>query len=178
MTDSLICPITQQLFSVPVLAEDGYTYEESAIVKWIQENQTSPMTKQNLSVEGLRPNGRIKSLIEEFENSLLSVDYRFKLNVDVRKERNAIFRVNFKAIHRAQWITRRNAPPTIILEMNGVRAKREASFCVQLSRHPHIIRTYGMVEPTPQDSIMLLQEYAPEGSLHDLLDDQPRVPDE
>ncbi|CAF4155623.1 unnamed protein product, partial [Rotaria sordida] len=35
-----------------------------------------------------------------------------------------------------------------------------------------------MVEPTPQDSIMLLQEYAPEGSLHDLLDDQPRVPDE
>ncbi|CAF3464687.1 unnamed protein product [Rotaria sp. Silwood1] len=178
MTDSLICPITQQLFSVPVLAEDGYTYEESAIVKWIQENHTSPMTKQNLSVEGLRSNGRIKSLIEEFENSLHSVDYRFKLNVDVRKEGKAIFRVNFKSIYHAQWITRRNAPPTIILEMNGVRAKREASFCVQLSRHPHIIRTYGMVEPTPQDSIMLLQEYAPEGSLHDLLDDQPRVPDE
>ena len=35
-----------------------------------------------------------------------------------------------------------------------------------------------MVEPAPQDSIMLLQEYAPEGNLHDLLDDQPRVPDE
>ncbi|CAF1489322.1 unnamed protein product [Rotaria sp. Silwood1] len=35
-----------------------------------------------------------------------------------------------------------------------------------------------MVEPTPQDSIMLLQEFASEGSLHDLLDDQSRVPDE
>ncbi|CAF2688637.1 unnamed protein product [Rotaria sp. Silwood2] len=178
MNDSLICPLTQQLFSVPVLADDGYTYEESAIVKWIQENHTSPKTRQNLSVEGLRPNRLIKSLIEEFENSLRSVDYRFKLDVDVRKERNAIFHINTKSIFRAHWITRRNAPPTILLKMNGVRAKREASFCVQLSRHPHIIRTYGMVEPTPQDSIMLLQEYAPEGSLHDLLDDQPRVPDE
>ncbi len=32
MADSLICPITQQIFSVPVLVDDGYTYEESAIV--------------------------------------------------------------------------------------------------------------------------------------------------
>ncbi|CAF3980631.1 unnamed protein product, partial [Rotaria sordida] len=178
MADSLVCPITKELFSVPVLADDGYTYEESAIIAWIQENHTSPMTRQNLSVDSLRPNRIIKSLIEEFENSLRSADYRFKLDVDVRKEGRAIFQVNTKSIFRAHWITRRNAPPTILLKMNGVRAKREASFCVQLSRHPHIIRTYGMIEPTPQDSVMLLQEYAPEGSLHDLLDDQPRVPDE
>ncbi|CAF5031985.1 unnamed protein product, partial [Rotaria sp. Silwood1] len=178
ITNSLICPLTQQLFSVPVLADDGYTYEQSAIVAWIQEKHPSPKTGQALSLSSLRPNHSIKNLIEEFENSLRTVDYRFKLDVDVRKERNAIFHVNTKSIYRAQWITRPNAPPTILLKMNGVRAQREASFCVQLSRHPHIIRTYGMVEPTPQDSIMLLQEYAPEGSLHDLLDDQSRVPDE
>ena len=176
--DSLICPITQQLFSTPVLAEDGFTYEESAIVAWIQENHTSPMTRQVLSRESLRPNRMIKDLIEEFENSLHSVDYRFTLDVHIRKERNAIFHANTKSIYHAQWITRRNAPPTILLKMSSVRAKREASFCVQLSRHPHIIRTYGMVEPAPQDSIMLLQEYAREGNLHDLIDDQPRVPDE
>jgi serine/threonine protein kinase len=178
MTDLLICPITQQLFSVPVLADDGYTYEESAIVAWIQDKHTSPMTRQTLTLSSLRPNRIIKSLIEEFENSLRSVDYRFTLDVDVRKDGKAIFRINTKCIHRAKWITRQNAPPTILLTISGMRAKREASFCVQLSRHPHIVRTYGMVEPTPQDSIMLLQEYAPERSLHDLLDDQPRVPDE
>ncbi|CAF1052193.1 unnamed protein product [Rotaria magnacalcarata] len=178
MTDSLICPITQEIFSVPVIADDGYTYEESAIVAWIQENHTSPMTRQPLSIESLRPNRVIKNLIEEFENSLHSADYRFKLDVDVRKERNAIFQVNTKSIFRAHWISRRSAPPTVLLKMNGIRAKREASFCVQLSRHPHIIRTYGVVEPTPQDTIMLLQEYAPEGSLHNLLDDVSRVPDE
>lgn len=178
MTDSLICPITQQLFSMPVIADDGYTYEESAIVTWIQQNHTSPMTKQHLSVDSLRPNRLIKNLIEEFENSLHAADHRFKLDVDVWKERNAIFQTNTKTIYKTHWITHSNAPPTILLKMNGVRAKREASFCVQLSRHPHIIRTYGIVEPTPQDTIMLLQEYAPEGSLHNLLDDLSRIPDE
>ncbi|CAF1690039.1 unnamed protein product, partial [Adineta ricciae] len=78
--DSLICPITKQLFSVPVIADDGYTYEESAIVSWIQENHTSPMTRQALNLRNLRPNRTIKNLVEEFENSLSAVNYRLKLN--------------------------------------------------------------------------------------------------
>jgi serine/threonine protein kinase len=178
IASSLICPLTRQIFAVPVLADDGFTYEQSAIIAWIQEKHTSPKTGQELSLKSLRPNHAIKGLIEEFENSLRTSDYRFKLDVDIRKEPIPMFRVSTKAIYRAEWITRRNAPPTIVLKINGVQAKREASFCVQLSRHPHVIRTYGMVEPASQDSIMLLQEYAPQGSLHDLLDEQPRVPDE
>ena len=176
--NSLVCPITKQLFSFPVIAEDGYTYEESAIVSWIQENHTSPMTRQTLNLRNLRPNHTIKNLVEEFENSLSAVNYRLKLNVDVKKVSGAIFQVNTKAIYRAEWLTRRNAPPTILLKLSGVQAKREASYCVQLSRHPHIVRTYGVVEPAPQDSIMLLQQYAPNGNLSDFLEDQLRVPDE
>ena len=126
ITDSLICPITQQLFLTPVLAEDGYTYEESAIVAWIQQNHTSPMTRKPLSVEGLHPNRIIKDLIEEFENSLRSVDYRFKIDVDIRKQRNAIFQANTKSIYHAEWITRRNAPRTILLKNEWNTCKKRS----------------------------------------------------
>jgi hypothetical protein len=30
----LICPITQELMRDPVVAEDGYTYEREAILRW------------------------------------------------------------------------------------------------------------------------------------------------
>lgn len=30
----LICPITQELMRDPVVAEDGYTYEKEAILRW------------------------------------------------------------------------------------------------------------------------------------------------
>ncbi|CAF1362648.1 unnamed protein product [Didymodactylos carnosus] len=54
--DSLRCPITLELFSDPVLAQDGHTYEREAIVEWIEKNGRSPITDQQLSLEHLYPN--------------------------------------------------------------------------------------------------------------------------
>lgn len=42
--DTLICPITQSLFKDPVNAEDGHTYEKSAILEWFKTHKTSPIT--------------------------------------------------------------------------------------------------------------------------------------
>ena len=44
--EGLICPITQEYFRDPVLAEDGRLYEREAITRWINEHRTSPFTRQ------------------------------------------------------------------------------------------------------------------------------------
>ena len=58
--DNLICPITQEYFRDPVLAEDGHVYEREAITRWISEGGTSPFTRQVLNVNHLQPNDEVK----------------------------------------------------------------------------------------------------------------------
>jgi hypothetical protein len=47
--DFYICPINQEIMTDPVFADDGYTYERSAISAWFNENNTSPMTREKIS---------------------------------------------------------------------------------------------------------------------------------
>ena len=65
-SNCLACPITFHLFEDPVIAEDGNTYERSAIILWIQHNHTSPLTRETITVEGLRPNRIVKQLVDEY----------------------------------------------------------------------------------------------------------------
>ncbi|KAK9819484.1 hypothetical protein WJX81_005966 [Elliptochloris bilobata] len=52
-----ICPITQEVMTDPTVAADGFTYERSAIMQWLQLGHvTSPMTNQPLPHPGLTPN--------------------------------------------------------------------------------------------------------------------------
>lgn len=44
-----ICPISTQIFLEPVICEDGHIYEKEMIIKWLQLNQTSPITRQQMS---------------------------------------------------------------------------------------------------------------------------------
>ena len=43
---SFICPITGEVFQDPVMTMDGHTYERSAITRWLQDNDTSPLTHE------------------------------------------------------------------------------------------------------------------------------------
>ncbi|CAF4591867.1 unnamed protein product [Didymodactylos carnosus] len=67
MNDSLTCPITFDLFRDPVVAEDGHTYEREAIINWIREKGTSPITREPLTTESLRPNYTVKKVVDEFK---------------------------------------------------------------------------------------------------------------
>ena len=58
--DHFICPITLDVCRDPVLAEDGHVYERVAIVKWIEEQGTSPLTRQSLDVNDLCSIGNTK----------------------------------------------------------------------------------------------------------------------
>ena len=62
--ENLTCPITRQLFRDPVLANDGHIYERTAIVHWISQQGTSPLTGEPLSIDNLRTEENIKRLCE------------------------------------------------------------------------------------------------------------------
>eukprot|EP01097_Dermamoeba_algensis_P005290 TRINITY_DN3356_c0_g1_i1.p1 TRINITY_DN3356_c0_g1~~TRINITY_DN3356_c0_g1_i1.p1 ORF type:complete len:596 (-),score=114.80 TRINITY_DN3356_c0_g1_i1:481-2268(-) len=60
------CCITGEIMSDPVIAADGFTYERSAIQKWLVQKNTSPMTNLPLVHTFLTPNRTLLSMISEF----------------------------------------------------------------------------------------------------------------
>jgi serine/threonine protein kinase len=166
--DSLKCPITCELFRDPVTGQDGHTYERDAITNWLQTNATSPITREPMTIDSLRPNYIVKKMIDEFTSTSLQKDYQFQLDIDIRKtKRRPLFQAPGKAIYEAEWISK-PGPPIVLLRIDGAKARREASFYVQLGCHPHIVRTYGMLE-NDSNALILVQEYAIEGDLSEPL---------
>lgn len=62
----LICPITTLIFEDPVVASDGYTYERKAIVKWLVDHDTSPLTRDYIS-NSLLSNEVIKTVVQQYK---------------------------------------------------------------------------------------------------------------
>lgn len=60
-----ICGITQEVMQDPVCAADNHTYERAAIEAWLREHNTSPITRERLANNQLRPNHLVKSAIAE-----------------------------------------------------------------------------------------------------------------
>ena len=61
----ITCPITGLIFSDPVKADDGHTYERSAIKEWLQKNDTSPLTTIKIG-KYIIPDFSINSLVQQF----------------------------------------------------------------------------------------------------------------
>ena len=66
-----ICPITQEYMENPVLTPSGNYYEKSAILDWINKNQTDPLTREHLTVN---------MLVEDYEYKNQIIEYRKKFN--------------------------------------------------------------------------------------------------
>ena len=77
------------------------------------------------------------------------------------------FKLSEKTIYTAEWISK-PGPEIVLVKILGARATREAAFYVRLSCHPHIVRTYGLVE-SDAEGVMLVQERALEGDLAERL---------
>ena len=65
--DEFLCPITLSLMSDPVIGGDGHTYERAAITQWLCTNPHSPLTRQTMSIQSLKPNFALKTAIERFK---------------------------------------------------------------------------------------------------------------
>ena len=66
--DSFLCPITHNIMCNPYIDNDGNTYEYLAITKWLLNNNTSPITRQNLKLSDLKPNRSLLELINSFKS--------------------------------------------------------------------------------------------------------------
>jgi hypothetical protein len=73
--DDLICPITFRIFRDPVIAGDGHVYERAAIVRWIAEHGTSPLTRQPLNLNELQADDYLRNLADQRRNSSISSNY-------------------------------------------------------------------------------------------------------
>lgn len=73
---SFMCPITMEVMKEPWMDSDGNSYEKDAIFQWVQLHQTSPITRNPMSLSQLVPNRALKELIEKFmkDNTLSAPD--------------------------------------------------------------------------------------------------------
>ena len=62
--ENLTCLITHEIMIDPVIASDGHTYERSAIIQWMKDNTTSPITREILTPI-LLPNRGMKNIIDK-----------------------------------------------------------------------------------------------------------------
>lgn len=69
LADMLLCPITLQLMTDPVMDCNGHTFERSAIVAWYAAHDTSPITNQLVANKNLTVNYAIKQLLDANSNS-------------------------------------------------------------------------------------------------------------
>ena len=58
-----ICPIDYAVMVDPVVADDGYTYNRRAIIRWLSNSARSPMTGLALSSRRLVTNWALRNLI-------------------------------------------------------------------------------------------------------------------
>eukprot|EP00339_Tiarina_fusa_P024584 CAMPEP_0117027214 /NCGR_PEP_ID=MMETSP0472-20121206/19915_1 /TAXON_ID=693140 ORGANISM="Tiarina fusus, Strain LIS" /NCGR_SAMPLE_ID=MMETSP0472 /ASSEMBLY_ACC=CAM_ASM_000603 /LENGTH=162 /DNA_ID=CAMNT_0004734401 /DNA_START=35 /DNA_END=523 /DNA_ORIENTATION=+ len=54
--DDFICPITQEIFTDPVMDSFGRTFQRNAILTWLSENGTCPMTREPRRAGNYIPN--------------------------------------------------------------------------------------------------------------------------
>jgi hypothetical protein len=69
---TLMCPITQEIMKDPVQCSDGQTYERDAIVRWLNQKQTSPLTNLPMGIHDLKVNAAIKYLVDQYHAGNLS----------------------------------------------------------------------------------------------------------
>jgi hypothetical protein len=64
----LTCPITMVIMREPVFADDGHTYERSAITEWVTMRGTSPVTRERMRSHFV-PNMAIRKMIERLKST-------------------------------------------------------------------------------------------------------------
>lgn len=61
-----LCPISYDIMEEPVMTADGHSYDRKAIERWLQSNNTSPITNEQLTHKKLVTNWGLKKTIESF----------------------------------------------------------------------------------------------------------------
>lgn len=68
--ESMLCPITRELLVDPVMAQDGHTYEKSALLRHLECSNRSPMTNEPLLHNVLQENHQCKMAVAEYQETV------------------------------------------------------------------------------------------------------------
>ncbi|CAF1302099.1 unnamed protein product [Rotaria sordida] len=92
--DDLTCPITLQIFRDPVIAADGRTYERAAIVQWITEHGTSPVTREPLDIKELQADDYLRNLAAQQRSSMMAYNNNRNFNNAVVQQQSSTISYN------------------------------------------------------------------------------------
>jgi len=95
-----ICPITCNIMNVPLIDNEGNSYEQTAIEKWLETNSTSPITRNCLLITHLKLNRSLKDAITEYIQKYPSQDVFMIDNNEIIIDDNNIISMNIKTYHR------------------------------------------------------------------------------
>lgn len=77
---SFFCPITHNIMSNPYIDNEGNSYEFDAICKWLENNSTSPITRNTLLRSHLKPNRALLDIINS--SNLVVNDNHNNINIE------------------------------------------------------------------------------------------------
>ena len=74
--EEYVCPLTMDIMAEPLLSREGHHYEREAILNWVSEHGTSPLTREPLRPSQLVPNRALKFRIQFFlkQNGIVAED--------------------------------------------------------------------------------------------------------
>ena len=76
-SDSLVCPLSLEIYEDPVVAADGFSYERREIELWFgRGKRTSPKTNEELPHTFLTPNRDLKSACQDFLDDVRKFEAR------------------------------------------------------------------------------------------------------
>ncbi|OMJ71947.1 hypothetical protein SteCoe_29710 [Stentor coeruleus] len=68
--DLLLCPISQELMTDPVMTPYGHCFQRKNIEAWLSNHKTCPLTNNPLEISQLVPCYTVKAIVEEHIKSL------------------------------------------------------------------------------------------------------------
>ena len=78
--NSFICSITHEIMTDPVIDNEGNSYEKLAIINWLENHSTSPITRNYLDKTHLKPNRALLDAIETYKNISSNINTDSTLN--------------------------------------------------------------------------------------------------
>ena len=84
--ESFRCPISSALMKHPVVCNDGHTYEHDHTKHWLEDNDTSPMTRERLSSKVFRKNYALKGAMEEFSRNSEETQKKLRNSEETQKK--------------------------------------------------------------------------------------------
>ena len=65
--EAFICPLTLECMVTPMMTRRGHTFERSAIISWVKDRGTHPLTREPLTLRDLILNRAMKERIDTWK---------------------------------------------------------------------------------------------------------------